>query len=382
MKTSLFKKALLACFIFVVSSLMISCESNDDTAAPTNNRSFRASVNSIISQNATTNNPNDLDHIDELLEEFECFDFVFPLDVTDGTTTTTINNYIELYDFYENLSGNAQPNFVYPIQIELEDGTQQTINNQTELEAAFLDCIGNIVDECFTFNFPLTLTDGSGNNTTVNNEAELFAFYQNLPMDAEPDFVYPFTVTKTSDNSVVTINSDEDFDDVYEDCFGIEDCGDFEEFDCFTFQYPISATSAAGGDVTITSDQELEAYFDALGDDEEPQFSFPITIVLDDGTEKQINSLEELEDEFYACYDDEFEIEDCFTFNYPLTLVKENGDTVTVNSDDEFESFIDGLGNDEEFNFQYPFSVTLQNGQTQEVNNEDEFFQLFDDCED
>ncbi|MEQ6123822.1 hypothetical protein AAON49_06455 [Pseudotenacibaculum sp. MALMAid0570] len=381
MKTPLINKALIACFIFALSTLFISCDANNDTTPPNVNRSFKASASSIVTQNATTNNPNDLDHIDDLIDDFDCFELVFPLDVTDGTNTTTVNNFDELYNFYENLTANAQPDFIYPIQIELEDGSQQTINSQAELEAAFINCIGNAIQECFTFNFPITVTDGNGNNTVVNNEGELITYFYNIGPNDEPDFVYPISVTKTSDNSVVTINNDEDFDDLYEDCYGIEDCGDFDEFDCFTFQYPITATSAANGSVTINSDEDLDNYFDSLGDNEEPQFNFPLTIVFDDGTEKQINTLEELEDEFYECYDDEIEIEDCFTFNYPLTLVKEDNTTVTVNSDDEFESFIDGLTNDEEFNFQYPFSVTLENGQTQTINNEDEFFELFDSCD-
>ena len=379
MKTPYLKMLRIVSYIFVVSMLFTSCQENNDVAPDSNAQRLKASVQRITSPNATTNNPNDLDHASDFLEEFDCFDLVFPLEVTDGTQNTTINNYDELETYYENLPDTADPNFVYPITIEFEDGTQETIQDEQALENEFDECFDDIED-CFTLNFPLTVTDGNGNNTTVNSEDELATFYDNLGDDDEPTFVYPFTVTLIADGSTVTINNDEEFDDLYESCYDIEDCGDFDEFDCFSFQYPITATSTANGQVTISSDDDLEAYFDSLGDDEEPQFSFPLVIVFEDGTEKTINSLQELEDEFDACYDDEMEIEDCFTFNYPLTLVKTDGTTVTVNSDDEFNTFIDGLTNDDGFNFQYPFNVTLQNGQTQEINSEGEFFLLFDNC--
>lgn len=214
---------------------------------------------------------------------------------------------------------------------------------------------------------------------TVNNEDELSDFWDaNATATFEPTFVYPISVTLTVDGSTVTINNDEEFDDLYEECYDIEDC-DFDDFACFTIQYPIEASSTAAGTVTINSDEELFAYFETLGDDEEPQFTFPMTLVFDGGDELQVNSLEELEDEFDACYDEQYEEEDCFTFNYPLTLIKEDNTSVTVNSDDEFDTFIDGLGDDDGFNFQYPFSVT-QNGQTQTIDSEGEFFLLFDNC--
>ena len=273
---------------------------------------------------------------------------------------------------------NADPDFIYPITIEYEDGTQETINDANALDEAFDECYDDF-DDCFTLNFPITLLDESGNSNTVNSEDELSDFWDANATDTfEPTFVYPISVTLVADGSTVTINDDEEFDDLFETCYDFEDC-DFEDFECFSFQYPIEATSMATGTVNINSDDELYAYFETLGDDEDPQFTFPLTIVFDDGTEQHINSLEELEDEFEECYDDEYEVEDCFTFNYPLTLIKEDGTAVTVNSDDEFDTFLDGLGDDEGFNFQYPFGVT-QNGQTQTINNEGAFFLLFDVC--
>ncbi len=381
MKTSFLKMFTLVSYILILSTLVISCTENDTTITPTQSstQNLRTAIQSITSPNSMTTNPNNLNHSSDFLDDFECFDLVFPLDVTDGVTTTTINSYDELFAYYDALPANADPNFVFPITIESDDGTQESIPDFQALEEEFIECIDD-AEECFTLNFPLTVTDGNGNNTDVANENELFDFYDSLNDDDEPNFIYPISVTLTEDGSVVTINNDEEFDTLYEDCYDFEDCGDFEESACFSLQYPIAATSAAGG-VAINSDDDLEDYFDNLGDDEDPQFTFPITIVFDDGTEQMVNNLEELEDEFDACYDDEIDIDDCFTFNYPITLVKDDGSTSTVNSDDEFETFIDDLGNDEDFNFQYPFNVTLLDGTVQTVNNEDAFYQLFDDCE-
>jgi hypothetical protein len=380
MKTPFLKKLTVACLI-LLSVFITSCTDNNDATItdPTNAATLKTAVRSITSPNATITNPNSMNHSTSFLDDFECFDLVFPLEVTDGTQNTTINDYNELLAYYSNLPANTDPNFVYPIMIQFEDGTQENIQNQQQLEDEFEECFEEL-NECFTLNFPLTVTDGNGNNATVNDENGLADFYDSLPDGDEAIFVYPITVTMNLDNSIVTINTEDEFDDLYESCYDFDDEDDFDDFDCFTIQYPIDATSIATGTISINSNDELENYFETLGDDEDPDFSFPITITFEDGTEEMINSLDVLEEEFDSCYDDEIEDEDCFTFNYPLTLVKEDSSTVIVNSDDEFDTFIDGLPNDDGFSFQYPFSVTLENGQTQTINSEGNFFLLFDNC--
>ncbi len=368
--------------LFAAALLITSCSESAGGAIPSqnsDNQRLKIAARSITSPNATTTNPNNLNHSSDLIDSFDCFELVFPLQVTDGTQNTTINNEDELYNFYNSLPTTATPNFIFPIKIILADNTEKTIQNIAELTQEAMNCFQDIKD-CFTLNFPLTVTDGKGNNTTVNSEQELFNFYNGLSMDAEPNFVYPITVTKTADNSVVTINNDEEFDTLYEECFDFEDC-DMGDFSCFDIKYPIQATSTASGQITINSDDELDTYFDGLADTEDPQFTFPITIIFSDNTEKMINSLLELEEEFDACYDETIEIDDCFTFNYPITLVKQDNTTVSVASDADFDTFIDSLADDEDFNFQYPFNVTLKNGQIQSVNNEDAFYKLFDNCQ-
>lgn len=379
MKTPLLKVNRLLLAACMLSLTILSCTNNEENPVPEPTvQNLKTAVRSITSPNSVTTNQNDLDHSSDYLDEFDCFDLVFPLDVTDGIATTTINNYDELWNYYENLPDTVEPDFVYPITIQYEDGTTSTLNNQEEVENAFDECYDD-VDDCFTLNFPVTLTDESGNNTIVNNEEELSDFWDANETDTfEPTFVYPISVTLTADGSVVTINNDEEFDDLYEECYDFEDC-DFDDFDCFTIQFPIEATSTASGSITINNEDELYAYFDNLGDEEDPQFTFPITIILDDGTEQQINSLEELEDAFDLCYDEEYEIEDCFTFNYPLTVIKEDGSNVTINSDDEFETFLDGLGDDEGFGFQYPINVT-QDGENITINSEGQLFLVFENC--
>jgi hypothetical protein len=379
MKTPLLKVLRLASYAFILSFFVISCTDNNESLPnQSTSQTLKSAVRSITAPNSMMTNQNDLDHASDYLDEFDCFDLVFPLDVTDGTTNTTINNYDELLSYYESLPDTASPNFVYPITIEYEDGTQATINDEEALEDVFDECYDEI-DDCFTLNFPITLMDESGTSVTVNNEEELADFWDANTTDTfEPTIVYPITVTLAADGSTLTINNDEEFDDLFEECYDFEDC-DFDDFDCFSFQYPIEASSSAAGTVTITSDEELDAYFETLSEEEDPQFTFPMTIVFEDGDSQQINSLEELEEAFDACYDEYYEEEDCFAFNYPLTLIKEDNTTVTVNSDEEFETFIDGLGDEEGFGFQYPFSVT-QDGQTQSIDSEGEFFLLFDNC--
>jgi hypothetical protein len=380
MKTPLLQVFRLASFALLLSFLVISCTDNNESTTPdaTTAQTLKTAVRSITAPNTMMTNQNDMDHASDYLDEFDCFDLVFPLDVTDGTTNTAINSYEELFNYYENLPASADPNFVYPIIIQYEDGTQATINNEEDVEDAFDECYDEF-DDCFTLNFPITLTDESGNSVTVNDEEALSDFWDaNATATFEPTFVYPITVTLTEDGSTLTINNDEEFDDLFEECYDFEDY-DIDEFDCFSLQYPVEASSTAGGTTTINSNEEMEAYFESLGEDEESQFTFPITILYEDGTQEQVNSLEELEEAFDECYDEYYEEEDCFEFSYPLTLIKEDNTTVTVNSDEEFETFLDNLGDEEGFGFQYPFNI-IQDGETLSINSEGQFFLLFDDC--
>ncbi len=120
----------------------------------------------------TTLTVNDEDELWDLLDEWyddngdeyeeeECFDLVFPVSVNfPGGEVQSFDDYETLdqavFDWYENnyddldsleieddsldVDFENEPDFVYPIQIVLDNGEQQTINNSSEFEAIADDC--------------------------------------------------------------------------------------------------------------------------------------------------------------------------------------------------------------------------------------------------
>ncbi len=209
---------------------------------------------------------------------------------------------------------------------------------------------------------------------------------------------------------------------------------EYLEFECFTVKYPVDIT-LEDNTVTVYSEVEefelIENWFNENPYSEDyPEYVFPITIVLVDGTEQVINNDDELYDLYEDCFeggdidwdDEEMEDFDCFDFVYPLVMVFPDGSTTQVTNDEEmytlmedwfdanqeneeyptfmfpieitFDETVETVENEEEFDelfwgddyedsftFVYPLSVINSNGSTIKINNEDELFEYIDNNE-
>ncbi|WP_417200054.1 hypothetical protein [Bizionia sp.] len=167
--------------------------------------------------------------------------------------------------------------------------------------------------------------------------------------------------------------------------------------DCFTVNLPV--TIVANGITltieTLTDLSLLEAIFDASNTDEDDlDFLFPITIVLNDYTEVNIDSVDTLEAFIDSCIADEDLIE-CADFVYPISFSIYNTsfqiiDTVVIDNDYELYIFLEGLedGNNGAVltSLNFPVSIQYTNGTTVEVANnqalEEAINAAVDNCED
>ena len=81
--------------------------------------------------------------------EFDCFEFVFPLSFTmsDGSTISGNDEEALMLAFDAYITANPNdtiaPAFNYPVSVIHFDGTTETVNSDTELEALFTDCFGD-----------------------------------------------------------------------------------------------------------------------------------------------------------------------------------------------------------------------------------------------
>ncbi|MEM7573117.1 MAG: hypothetical protein AAF433_09465 [Bacteroidota bacterium] len=118
------------------------------------------------------------DYLDELIDDETDFEFAFPLEVTltEDSTQLVINDEEEfddlLSDCFEDWDEDEECfDFVYPIQLTTDAGTT-TINSDDDFEA-FCDSLGE--DEDFQFVFPIDIILPDGSQPTINDEEALYA---------------------------------------------------------------------------------------------------------------------------------------------------------------------------------------------------------------
>lgn len=274
---------------------------------------------------------DDEDEWDEGYDDFsDCFTIVYPITITTTTGTETINSDEELDAFFDSLVeteiGEEDIVFGFPVSVILtENDSTISINNEDELDGLFEDCFDDYYDyddewdeedldfsDCFSIIYPISVT-ANGETATINNDDELDVFFENLEeIDIDEEdvvFGFPVSVTLTEDNTVVVINNDDELEVLFFNCFGEDyddedwdECDDADDFtECFTFVYPFDVNTPSGT-TTLNSDDDLDAIFDTIEDEDDLELVYPITITLtEDGTTVVVNSDDELEDAWDAC---------------------------------------------------------------------------------
>jgi uncharacterized protein YeaC (DUF1315 family) len=158
-----------------------------------------------------------------------CFSLVYPVTINfpDGTSVS-----VEDKDAYksairtwkaENPDATDRPSLAYPVEVELEDETTVTVNSAEELAALREDCRGDYGgghgghhgERCFELVYPITMTMPDGTTITGEDKESLKDlikdWYVNNPeADERPSLVFPIEVTLTEDESIVTVNSQEE----------------------------------------------------------------------------------------------------------------------------------------------------------------------------
>ncbi len=151
---------------------------------------------------------------------------------------------------------------------------------------------------------------------------------------------------------------------------------------CFNVQFPITVF-VNGLEITVNSENDfddIEAVFDEFDDDIDTlQIQFPITIILTDFSEVVINTSSELNAQSSACNgenesDDDIE---CIDFEYPIkaSIFNTNNEviaSVTLNNDKDLYGFIDAIDKNDIINIDFPITVILFDGTEIVINNLDE----------
>ena len=162
--------------------------------------------------------------------------------------------------------------------------------------------IDNVIDStsCFSVNLPVTVI--VNNQQVTVSDATDYAVVQNILNEFSDDddqvsFVFPISIT-FANYSTVAVNSNEQLDDIIDDCGEDED--DADEIDCLNINYPINITYYDAGTqtpstITITSDAALYNFFDDFDDDDYATINYPIAVTDSNGNQVEINNNSELE---------------------------------------------------------------------------------------
>jgi len=232
-------------FLFIfATALLASCTKEEIIADDYTNTSNSQNPNDSIPDNYDNDDDDDdndesddyddhEDDDDDLYELAECIEFVFPIavifpDMTDSSYVDEEDFEDALEDWYDSNNGSTDlPTLQYPVEIIVEDGSRSTINNDTELHSAVVECEvldfqeDYLVNDCFTATLPISFVLPDSTSHSVNNADEvlsiLLPYYTQNPEADEPELVFPIEVT-LSDGSVDTIESYDALEELEDSC--------------------------------------------------------------------------------------------------------------------------------------------------------------------
>lgn len=227
----------------------------------------------------------------------------------------------------------------------------------------------NIIDNasCFSVQLPVTVI-ANGTEVIVNS----FADYQTIEdiFDADNndtdtlDIIFPITVV-FPDYTTTDVNSYPELLALIAQCPG--ENSDDDDIECIDFQYPITASIFNENNdlidtIVINNDYDMYEFIEDLDDYAAVTISFPITVILADGTTVTINNIAELqsviEDADDSCDEDDdndYNDDDCdnCTTNDLETILANCADWVVdelelndVHLEDQYNGYVFNFASD------------------------------------
>ena len=315
------KLALLSTLIIAIS--FTSCTSDESVMEEEDSQSITTSLAQLKTQFTSqgdvipTNNPTG-----NIVFDF-CFNFVYPISLSynDGATVI-VNDLDDLIDIMISSTNTLYVNgIVFPFDVETFDNNTnsigiETIENEEEFVELLLSCgfddtvvcpavyepvcvevtdldgvtftitytnacyaledgftendfindcsndlyIGGLFD-CFSINFPIDLITEDGEIITINTEEEFYNAIYDLYIY---DFVYPFTITISENDSEqsIVINNETEFETILENCYNNSDCYDIYAPVC------VEVTNSSSETSIITYDNDCYALLDGFTPDD------------------------------------------------------------------------------------------------------------------
>ncbi len=256
----------------------------------------------------------------ERMGKKECFTFIFPISFTmpDESTITveTEDSWSVIKDWYvANDTVRDHPDLQYPVSIVFESGDTLEITSNEEMITARKECApmrkGNgdkghhQHNKCYTLVYPIDFTMPDGTIITVEAKDsidDIKGWYAANPDSmSRPEIVFPIEVTLTANDSVITVESITELQELRTFCKGegenVHSGNGAKNLQEVSFVYPISFEMPDSSIIELASVEEFSLikdwYLDNLGVVERPTLVYPVSVTLEDGTVQVINTPEE-----------------------------------------------------------------------------------------
>lgn len=214
-------------FFLLIALSVLSCQNEENMVNRNNDGALSKTspLTSLILR--TSQNPTAWDN---LLDGSDCTCVKLPVGITLNGDYMWIDSESDYYtvwaNMYQSTTDDDIVHFEFPITVSFKDFSEQVIANQTQFDAMTCESDGFNEIRCMDFLFPIainTYNTGSqiANTITLSNNAALYNFVGSLGAQDIFTIVYPVTVTFGS-GSETTANSNTELENIIESV--IPDC--------------------------------------------------------------------------------------------------------------------------------------------------------------
>ena len=365
------------CLLFFVSFFFVSCDKEE------------------LSPDTTVENfEGDIDP--DVPHRQRCFKVIFPITIEfpGGSTVSPASAQALKTIMREwrenNPHPNGKPSFVYPYDVELQDGSVITVENREDVKELLEECdIPGKRRKCFQLVYPVTIEFPGGSTASPAGPAALKTILkewrENNPDATEyPSLAFPYDV-KLKNGEIATVENKEDQQELR------ETCGEFyRKWKCFKLVFPLTVAFPDGTTAELARPRALRIVIREWKEnnpnaEERPHIVFPHDIELRDGRIVTVNNREELK-EFMQYCSDKFGKKRCYKLMFPATLAFPNGDIIEVEYREEMHATLrqwkeDNPDATERPSLAFPYDVQNKDGEIITVNNEEEQKELKESCD-
>ena len=201
--------------------------------------------------------------------------------------------------------------------------------------------------DCFTIQYPITVTLSDGYTYTFESEESVKEFYDAYEIDEEMYIAFPISVIG-NDGEAIVIENDEALKEAYRGCYSGERDIVIEQ-KCFSLVYPVSYQLPDGSLIEVSADNEdswaeMNAWYDENPESaERPTLQYPVLIMYEEDDEGSVDALTVTinnEEEMISAREDcpglEFDdVDECYEYSYPITYILPDDSTVEIASSDD-----------------------------------------------